>query len=192
MVAVNSTMQALGSVAPDFNLPNTNNNNTLLSRERLTGKPLLIMFICNHCPFVIHIMQCLVEISNAAQNNGFEVIAISSNDIEKYPQDGPEAMRDLAKQYGIKFAYLFDETQSIAKAYGAACTPDFFIYDSQHRLQYRGQMDSSRPNNNIQVTGDDLQKALDAVANNKAVADDQIPSIGCNIKWKTGNAPEYF
>lgn len=192
MVAVNSTMQALGSVAPDFNLPNTNNNNTLLSRERLIGKPLLIMFICNHCPFVIHIMQCLVEISNAAQNNGFEVIAISSNDIEKYPQDGPEAMRDLARQYGIKFAYLFDESQSIAKAYGAACTPDFFIYDSQHRLQYRGQMDSSRPNNNIQVTGDDLQKALDAVANNKAVADDQIPSIGCSIKWKTGNAPEYF
>lgn len=192
MVAVNSTMQALGTVAPDFNLPNTNQLNSRLNSESLIGKPLLVMFICNHCPFVIHIMERLTEVSNAAQNNGFEVIAISSNDTEKYPQDGPDAMREFANHYGLKFAYLFDETQSVAKAYGAACTPDFFIYDNQHCLQYRGQMDGSRPSNNIKVTGDDLQNALQAVLNDQAVDSNQIPSIGCNIKWKAGNEPDYF
>lgn len=192
MAAVNSTMQALGSTAPEFKLPDTNTADSLVSRESVAGKPLLIMFICNHCPFVIHIMERLVELANNAQDNGFAVVAISANDVEKYPQDGPDAMRDFAREYGMKFAYCFDESQSVAKAYGAACTPDFYLYDSQHRLQYRGQMDGSRPGNAIAVSGNDLQNAIDSIANGATVDQHQIPSIGCNIKWKAGNEPEYF
>lgn len=192
MVAVSSTMQALGSTAPDFNLPDTNNADSRISLESLSGKPLLIMFICNHCPFVIHIMERLTALAHDAQDAGFAVIAISSNDIEKYPQDGPGAMREFAKEYGMKFAYCFDESQSVAKAYGAACTPDFFVYDSEHRLQYRGQMDDSRPGNTIEVSGNDLESAIVAITKNTAVEQNQTPSIGCNIKWKVGNEPEYF
>ena len=200
MVAVNSTMQALGSAAPDFSLPNTNTNsktntnpdNELLNRESLAGTPLLVMFICNHCPFVVHIIERLVALANSAQENGFGVVAISSNDVENYPQDGPQPMRDFAHKTGMNFAYLFDESQSVAKAFGAACTPDFFIYDAEHRLKYRGQMDASRPANNVAVTGNDLHAALTAVKNGKPVNGDQAPSIGCNIKWKAGNEPDYF
>lgn len=192
MAAVNSTMQVLGTSAPDFSLPNTNDEMTLFSRSTLVGKPLMVMFICNHCPFVIHVMERLTELANSAHKAGVGVVAISSNDIQKYPQDGPEAMRNFAKEYGIEFAYLFDEDQSIAKAYGASCTPDFFIYDQQHRLQYRGQMDASRPGNTIAVSGNDLHVALEAVVNGTKPNAEQHPSIGCNIKWKVGNEPDYF
>jgi thiol-disulfide isomerase/thioredoxin len=192
MVAVKSTMQALTSAAPDFNLVNTNNANSFVSRASLAEKPLLIMFICNHCPFVIHIIERLVELANNAQEKGFAVVAINSNDVEKYPQDGPDAMRGFAKETGMKFAYCFDESQSVAKAYGAACTPDFYIYNSNHHLQYRGQMDGSRPSNAVAVSGNDLQNAIDAILNDTNINQNQTPSIGCNIKWKAGNEPEYF
>lgn len=192
MVAVNSTMKALGTAAPDFKLPNTVANNKLVSRESLAGKPLLVMFICNHCPFVIHIIERLIELSNYATDNGFAVVAINSNDIEKYPQDGPVPMHKFSQQYGMKFAYLFDETQEIAIAYSAACTPDFFVYDAEHRLQYRGQMDDSRPGNSTPVSGLDLEHALQAIVNGDKVNIDQTPSIGCNIKWRAGNEPNYF
>lgn len=192
MAAVNSTMQTLGSTAPDFTLPNANGHNLPLSRTSLHGKPLLVMFICNHCPFVIHIIERLVTLSNNALDNGFEVLAINSNDIEKYPQDGPVLMREFAHEKGMNFAYLFDESQAVAQQFGAACTPDFFVYDENHHLQYRGQMDDSRPNNAIAVTGNDLQKALDAIAHRQPVDPNQRPSIGCNIKWKAGNEPDYF
>lgn len=192
MVAVNSTMQTLGSQAPDFKLPNANNSNMLEGLEDYSNQPLLIMFICNHCPYVIHVIERLVELSNQASDDGFAVLAINSNDVENYPQDGPGPMKAFAEQYGMKFAYLFDETQEIAKAYGAACTPDFFVYDAQHRLQYRGQMDQSRPSNSIIVSGDDLEHALDAIKNGEPTQSNQTPSIGCNIKWKAGNEPDYF
>lgn len=192
MAAVNSTMQSLGSRAPDFKLPNTNANSTLVNRLDYIGKPLLVMFICNHCPYVIHIIERLVELSNEAADNGFAVAAINSNDVDKYPQDGPIPMTSFAENTGMKFAYLFDETQEVAKAYGAACTPDFFVYDAEHRLQYRGQMDGARPNNSIAVSGDDLIHAVNAIINGHPIQEKQVPSIGCSIKWKAGNEPDYF
>lgn len=192
MVAVPSTMQALGSPARPFSLPNVSDDNTLVSEQSLASAPLLIMFICNHCPFVVHIAGPMAALANAAQQQGFAVVAISANDAQAYPQDGPEAMFEFAKQYGFEFPYLFDESQEVAKAYGAACTPDFFVYDNNHRLQYRGQMDGSRPGNNVDVTGGDLQQAIDDVLAGRATDENQVPSIGCNIKWRVGNEPDYF
>jgi len=191
MVAVQSTMQAIGSAAANFSLPDvqTTQHISLSSKE---GKPLLVMFICNHCPFVVHIAERMVEIGNQAAKDGFAVVAISSNDVENYPQDGPDAMALFAQEHGFEFPYLYDESQAVAKAYGAACTPDFFIYDANHALQYRGQMDSSRPGNGEDVTGSDLSAALIAVKSGVVTSDNQVPSIGCNIKWKAGNAPDYF
>ena len=150
------------------------------------------MFICNHCPYVLHLIEPLVKIANKAQEDGFGVVAISANDVDVYPQDGPEQMRRFADQHGFDFPYLFDETQSVAKAYRAACTPDFFVYSRQHRLQYRGQMDGSRPSNNHPVDGQDLTAALQAVLAEKPTTEKQTPSIGCNIKWRPGNEPDYF
>lgn len=192
MASVNSTMQALGTIAPDFNLPNTANNNEFVSLASFDGKPLLVMFICNHCPYVIHIIDRLVSLSNKAVDNGFAVVAINSNDVEKYPQDGPVPMRKFARQHEMKFAYLFDETQEVAMSYRAACTPDFFVYDNEHRLQYRGQMDGSRPGNSTPVNGQDLETALNSVIHGNDMNNNQIPSIGCNIKWRAGNEPDYF
>lgn len=192
MVAVPSTMQALGSPVKSFSLPNVAANNQLISQTDFAGKPILVMFICNHCPYVIHIADKMAEVANKAQEQGFGVVAISSNDAQAYPQDGPQAMAAFAKQYGFKFPYLFDESQEIAKAFGAACTPDFFIYDNNHRLQYRGQMDSSRPNNQSPVDAADLQKAINDVLAQRQTDENQIPSIGCNIKWRAGNEPDYF
>ena len=191
MAAVNSTMVELSSNAPEFNLTDTRDGQ-LVSLAQAQDKPVLIMFICNHCPYVIHIIEPLVEIANQAKKDGFFVVAISANDVENYPQDSPENMSKFAKQYGFEFPYLFDEDQSVAKAYKAACTPDFYVYNQHHKLRYRGQMDSARPNNQKSVSGDDLRNALSAVKAGIALEEPQLPSIGCNIKWKSGNQPDYF
>jgi len=192
MVAVTSTMQALGSSAPDFALPDVTADNTVCRLVDYADKPLLIMFICNHCPYVVYVMRELAVLSNRARRDGYGVLAISSNDAHDYPQDGPAAMMIFASQYGFEFPYLYDESQQVARAYGAACTPDFYVYDKSHKLRYRGQMDSSRPNNGKPVTGENLTAALGAVLTVDAVDSQQIPSMGCNIKWRRGNEPDYF
>ena len=191
MSAVSSTMPELGSRAIDFKLEDVTSHNAV-SLSGAIGKPVLLMFICNHCPFVLHITQVMAELANQAQKDSFFVAAISSNDILKYPQDSPENMQAFAKQYGFDFPYLFDQSQSIAKNYRAACTPDFFVYDKEHKLVYRGQMDDARPTNSSIVSGNDLRNALNAVLRGTRVPQEQIPSIGCNIKWRSGNEPDYF
>lgn len=192
MVAVLSTMQDLGGLAKPFELPDVANDNRKVALDDLAGQAILLMFICNHCPYVIHVMPELVELANRAKLKGFAVLAISSNDAQSYPQDGPEPMNTFARQYGFEFPYLYDESQEVAKNYGAACTPDFFVYDANHRLQYRGQMDESRPGNGKLVTGADLQSALDAIRGGRVPSEAQTPSVGCNIKWRAGNEPDYF
>lgn len=190
MVKTASTMISLGTQAPDFSLVNI--DGTVVSRSDFTGKPLLVAFICNHCPFVVHIRKALQEFAAEYQTKGLAIIGISSNDIVAYPQDGPDRMQDEARTAGYTFPYLFDETQDVARAYQAACTPDFFLFDRNHGLAYRGQFDSSRPGNGLPVTGQDLRAAVDAVLAGKPVPDEQRPSIGCNIKWKAGEEPAYF
>lgn len=190
MVAVNSTMLPLGTAAPNFQLPDVSGKNVSLADFK--GKPLLVMFICNHCPYVKHIRSGLAQLGHDYIPRGAAIVAISSNDVENYPQDGPDKMKEEAKSAGYNFPYLYDATQSVAKAYRAACTPDFFLFDKDHRLAYRGQFDDSRPGNSAAVTGKDMREALDAVLAGKAPASAQKPSIGCNIKWKAGNEPEYF
>jgi peroxiredoxin len=190
MVAVNSTMLPIGTAAPDFRLPDTNGQTVSLADFK--GRPLLVMFICNHCPFVKHIRAGLAQLGRDYPSRGAALVAISSNDADGYPADSPEKMKQEAKDAGYLFPYLYDESQAVAKAYRAACTPDFFLFDKDHRLVYRGQLDDSRPGNNLPVTGKDLRAALDAVLAGKPVSPTQKPSIGCNIKWKSGNAPDYF
>ncbi len=191
MVMTASTMLPLGSQAPDFSLPNV--DGTTVSLADFDGKPgLLVMFICNHCPFVVHLREALAQFAREYQEKGLAVVAISSNDIESYPQDGPEAMKQEAEAQGYTFPYLLDETQEVAKAYHAACTPDFFLFDADRKLVYRGQFDDSRPESGIPVTGADLRAACDAVLARQPVPSEQKPSIGCNIKWKAGSEPDYF
>jgi peroxiredoxin len=190
MTAVNSTMLPLGTAAPDFCLPDTNGKSVSLSDFK--GKPLLVMFICNHCPYVKHIRAGLAQLARDYLLRGAAIVGISSNDVANYPADSPDKMKAEAKDAGYNFPYLHDETQTVAKAYRAACTPDFYIFDKNHRLVYRGQFDDSRPGNNLPVTGKDLRVALDAVLAGKPVSPNQKPSIGCNIKWKPGNEPDYF
>jgi peroxiredoxin len=185
-----STMLELGTTAPDFELPDT--NGAMVSRGDHAGKPLLVMFICNHCPFVKHVRAKLAELGRAYQAKGVGVVGISSNEVANYPDDSPRNMKREAAEAGYTFPYLYDETQAVAKAYRAACTPDFFLFDKAHRLVYRGQMDSSRPGNDVPITGEDLTAAIEAVLSGKPVSAEQKPSAGCNIKWKAGNAPEYF
>ncbi|MDZ7807883.1 MAG: thioredoxin family protein [Gracilimonas sp.] len=188
MSATPSTMLEIGTKAPDFNLESVNGGNLSLTYTD-QSKGFVIMFICNHCPYVLHIEDGLVKLANEYISKGIGFIAISSNDVEKYPQDSPEKMAE--KDY--PFPYLYDETQEVAKAYKAACTPDFFVFDESKKLVYRGQFDSSRPKNDKPITGNDLRNALDAVLEGKTISEEeQIPSIGCNIKWKPGNEPEYF
>lgn len=191
MAATASTMPELGAAAPDFRLPDTNGKTVWLADFK-SAPALLVMFICNHCPFVKHIRSELARLGRDYQARGVGIVAINSNDVVKYPDDGPPKMAEEAKTAGYSFPYLFDETQEVAKVYGAACTPDFFLYDGQRRLVYRGQLDDSRPNNGVPVTGKDLRAAIDAVLAKRPAPGDQKPSIGCNIKWKPGNAPEYF
>jgi len=186
-----STMLELGTQAPTFSLPNTEGQQIDLSSFS-ESKALLVMFICNHCPYVIHIRETLATMTNEYMKQGVAVVAINSNDADKYPQDSLKNMKSERASCNYHFEYLFDETQEIAKKYMAACTPDFFLFDSNQELVYRGQMDDSRPGNNIENSGVDLRNALDAVLDNGKMPEKQIPSMGCNIKWKSGNEPQYF
>ena len=191
MAQTPSTMLPLGTNAPNFQLPDPSGKITLLADFK-NAPALLVAFICNHCPFVIHIRKEFASFAKEYQKRGVGIVAISSNDAENYPQDGPAKMAEESKKAGYTFPYLYDETQEVAKAYQAACTPDFFLFDRDHRLVYRGQFDDSRPSNDRPVTGKDLRAALDAVLAGHPVSSEQKPSVGCNIKWKHENAPEYF
>ncbi|MFA5251264.1 MAG: thioredoxin family protein [Phycisphaerae bacterium] len=190
MTVTASKMVSLGMSAPDFSLPDTERNIVSLS-DFEQAPALLVVFMCNHCPFVKHILKDFVELAREYQDEGVAVVAISSNDIDDFPEDNPEMMAQKAKEAGFTFPYLYDETQEVAKAYGAACTPDFFLYDKDIKLVYRGQMDDSRPGNNVPITGSDLRAALEAVLEGKKVPTKQKPSMGCNIKWKKVNEPDY-
>lgn len=191
MVKTASTMMPLGAEAPDFSLPDL--DGTLVSLADYQDAPaLLVMFICNHCPFVKHVASELARLGRDYADRGVAVVAINANDVENYADDSPEKMREESKRQGYTFRYLYDETQEVAKAYRAACTPDFFLFDGNRRLIYRGQLDSSRPGSGNPVTGEDLRAALDAVLAGKPVPAEQRASIGCNIKWKPGCEPDYF
>jgi peroxiredoxin len=183
-------MLPLGTAAPEFLLPDTNGSQ--VSPADFKGKPMLVMFICNHCPFVKHIRAGLAQLGRDYGPRGLGIVAISSNDAANYPADAPDKMKEEARSAGYNFPYLHDESQSVAKSYRAACTPDFFLFDKAHRLAYRGQFDDSRPGNGVAVTGKDLREAAEAVLAGKDPAAAQKPSIGCNIKWKDGNEPDYF
>ena len=191
MARTPSTMLALGTPMPDFRLDDTVSGQPV-SPAALRDQPVLVMFICNHCPFVIHLRAELVALCNAAVERGLAVVAINANDRATHPQDGPEHMATLARQEAWRFPYCFDESQEMAMAFTAACTPDFFLFDAQHTLAYRGQLDDSRPGSGIPVTGADLSAAIDAVLAGQSPSSDQKPSLGCNIKWKSGNAPSDF
>jgi thiol-disulfide isomerase/thioredoxin len=184
MAATPSTMVSLGTPAPMFTLTDVVSGKTVSLPHRKGAVATVIMFICNHCPYVKHINQALVKLAGNYQDHGISFIAISSNDATTYPEDGPEKMKTVALHQKYPFPYLYDETQEVARAFDAACTPDFFVYDKNLKLVYRGQFDDSRPGNTIPVTGNDLRQALDCVVANKPVSDQQKPSIGCNIKWK--------
>jgi peroxiredoxin len=191
MALTPSTMLPLGTPAPDFALPDTNGRTTRLS-DFSDLKALLIAFICNHCPYVKHVRPEFAKLATEYQEKGVGVVAISSNDAEKYPDDSPAKMKQEALAAGYTFPYLYDESQKIAQAYRAACTPDFYVFDADRKLVYRGQLDDSRPESDKPLNGADLRAALDATLAGQPVAEDQKPSIGCNIKWKPGNEPDYF
>lgn len=191
MVKTASTMLPLGTKAPEFKLPNVDGTQVQLS-DLSGGKALVVLFICNHCPFVKHIAGELVNLYRDYASKGVRFVGISSNDVSTHPDDSPEKMKLEAQQQGYEFPYLYDETQAVAKAYHAACTPDIFVFDEALKLVYRGQIDDSRPGNGKLVTGADLRAALDAILAQVPVATKQTPSIGCNIKWRSGQEPEYF
>lgn len=180
MARTPSTMVQLGSPAPDFNLLNPATDKFVTRDELRKEKGLLVIFMCNHCPFVKHILTGLRDLGSDYRNSDIGLVAISSNDVANYPDDAPEKMPEL----NLGFAYLYDETQQVAKAYDAACTPDFFLYDGNLKLVYRGQFDGSRPGNDVPVTGEDLRRAMDCLIKGEQVPTDQTPSLGCNIKWK--------
>lgn len=184
MANTQSNMLALGTVAPPFWLKDTNSSNHYNLQEIKGQKGTLVMFICNHCPFVHHVLDEIIMIANDYRVQGIGIVAISSNDPVKYPQDGPERMTTFAFENKIDFPYLFDETQEVAKAYHAACTPDFYLFNSRDILVYRGQLDDSRPGNNIPLSGSDLRNAIDGILYNRSISQEQKPSMGCNIKWK--------
>lgn len=179
-----SKMIPLGTLAPNFTLPDTVSGKTVSLQDLKSDKATVIMFICNHCPFVKHVDAQLVALARDYQTKGVSFIAISSNDVDNYPQDSPELMTEEATKVGYSFPYLYDESQEVAKAYDAACTPDFYVFDKDLKCAYRGQLDSSRPGNGLPVTGADLRAALDEVLEGKDVSAPQIPSVGCGIKWK--------
>jgi peroxiredoxin len=190
MVSVESTMLPIGTKAPNFSLPDTEGK--AVSHTDFVGKPLLVMFICNHCPYVLHVRPELAKIGREYSEKGVAIVAISANDAKNYPADSPEKMKEEKANAGYVFPYLYDESQEVAKAYTAACTPDFFLFDAEHKLYYRGRLDESRPKNEALLTGADLRAALDAVLAGAPPPEIQRPSMGCNIKWKEGNAPQYF
>jgi peroxiredoxin len=183
-MAVESVMLPLGTTAPTFNLPDTVSGKNIDLAEAQSDLATVVMFLCNHCPYVKHVNEGLVRLANEYQAKGVTFVAISSNDIEAYPDDSPQRMKEVAAEQGYPFPYLYDEDQSVARAYKAACTPDFYVFDKDMNLVYRGQMDSSRPNSGVPVTGEDLRAALDAVIAGEPVPADQRPSMGCSIKWK--------
>lgn len=191
MVRTPSTMLPLGTPAPAFSLPSAEGKTVSLA-DFQNAPALLVMFICNHCPFVKHVADELANLGRDYQAKGAAVVAISSNDVVAHPDDSLDKMREESHRRGYTFPYLFDETQSVAKAYAAACTPDFYLFDKSQKLAYRGQLDDSRPQSGTPVTGRDLRAALDAVLAGKPVNPEQRASLGCNIKWKAGNEPEYF
>jgi peroxiredoxin len=191
-MAVTSTMLPLGTTAPDFALDDVVSGNKV-SLSDFDDKPaMLVMFICNHCPYVQHVRAELARFGRDYEDSGLGLVAISSNDADQYPEDGPEAMRREAETVGYTFPYLFDEDQVVAARYTAMCTPDFFLFDSNRELVYRGRFDESRPNSGVPVTGEDLRAAVDALLAGNPVGDEQWPSMGCSIKWKPGNTPAYF
>lgn len=191
MAQTPSTMLPLGTVAPAFTLPDTTLQQ--VSLETFAGAPaLLVMFICNHCPFVKHLRSELAQLGRDYVAQGLGIVAISSNDADAYPADSPAKMIEEQQAAGYNFPYLFDGTQEVAKSYRAACTPDFYLFDKDRRLVYRGQFDDSRPSNGLPVTGKDLRAAIDAVLAGKPVSTEQRPSIGCNIKWRPGQEPDYY
>jgi peroxiredoxin len=191
MALTNSTMLPLGTKAPDFSLPDTNSKEVSLAHFK-DAPALLVMFLCNHCPYVQHVAFAVAKLAAEYQKKGVGVVGINSNDAQKYPADSPAMMREEIARVGYTFPYLYDQTQSAAKAYRAACTPEFYVFDKDQKLVYRGRFDESSPGNAVPTTGNDLRAALDAVLAGKPVPSDQKPSIGCNIKWKPGNEPDYF
>lgn len=192
MVLTPSTMLPIGAEAPDFKLEDVVSGKIISRDDFKKDKGLLVMFICNHCPFVKHVRTELGKLSKDYATKPMGMVGINSNDISTHPDDRPEKMKSFAKENNWLFPYLFDETQAVAKRYRAACTPDFFLFSNKMKLVYRGQLDGSRPENGKPVTGEDLRSAMDAVLIDKSVNQDQKPSMGCNIKWKKGNAPDYF
>jgi peroxiredoxin len=188
-MAVTSTMMPLGTRAPDFSLPDVVSGRTVTLRDFDDRIGLLVMFICRHCPYVAHVRPALAALAREHIDSGLGIVAISANDPDTYPEDAPGGLAAEAVEAGYTFPYLFDETQGVAKAYTAVCTPDFFLFDRERRLAYRGQFDSSRPRNDVPVTGEDLRAAIDAVLDGREVSDDQRPSVGCGIKWRPGNEP---
>lgn len=191
MARTPSTMLALGTKAPDFDLYDPRGGGRVALAD-FAGKPLLVAFICNHCPYVVHIRDAFAAFARQCVERGVNVVAINSNDVENYPDDSPERMAEAARQYDYPFPYLFDESQFVAQAYRAACTPDFFLFDAPGELYYRGQFDGSRPGNDVPVTGSDMRAAVDALLQGAAAPEIQLASLGCNIKWKPGNEPDYF
>ncbi|MCY4398070.1 MAG: thioredoxin family protein [Gemmatimonadetes bacterium] len=192
MALVPSTMLPLGTPAPDFSLPEPSTGRTVSLGDFRDGRALLVVFLSNHCPFVKHIADRLATVAGRYQRDGLAVVGINANDVALHPEDSPDAMKREVERRGYTFPYLFDETQEVATAYRAACTPDFFLFEGGRRLAYRGQFDASRPSLDVPVTGDDLRAAMDAVLAGQAPPAEQVPSVGCNIKWKPGNEPEWF
>lgn len=194
MALTPSTMLPLGTTAPDFALPDTVSGKVVRRDDFAGKKGLLVVFLCNHCPYVKHVAEGLAKLTSEYQAKGVGVVGISPNDVAGFPADGPELMKAEAAKQGYAFPYLYDETQAVAKAYRAACTPDFFLFDAAFKLYYRGQMDASRPRvaNILPVTGEDLRKALDALLAGAPAPEPQTPSVGCNIKWIPGQEPDYF
>ncbi|MBD2514061.1 thioredoxin family protein [Nostoc sp. FACHB-973] len=192
MALTASTMLPLGTKAPDFHLPEVVSGKTTSLSTFADKKALLVMFICRHCPFVKHVQQELVQIGKDYFTSDLAIVAISANDAKNYPDDAPESLQAFATEQGFTFTLCYDESQETAKAYTAACTPDFFVFDGSRQLVYRGQLDDSRPSNGKPVTGADLRGAIEAVLADKPVTTEQKPSVGCNIKWKPGNQPSYF
>ena len=192
MVLIPSTMLALGTPAPELALRDTVSERTMSLADFATKRALVVMFICNHCPYVVHVADGIASFARDYERKDVAIVAVSANDPRTHPDDAPSKLAAEARRRGYRFPYLFDEQQEVAKAYTAACTPDFFVFDEARKLAYRGQFDSSRPGNGIPVSGADLRAAVDAVLAGKSPAAEQRPSLGCNIKWRRGNEPAYF
>ncbi|MFW6198378.1 MAG: thioredoxin family protein [Acidobacteriota bacterium] len=193
MVLTDSTMLPLGTEIPTFSLRDAVSGRTLSPEDVAGERGTLVMFLCNHCPYVQHVLPELRRLAEEYRDRGIGMVAINANDIDNYPQDSPENMKELAESEGWGFPFLMDDTQEVAKAYRAACTPDFFVFDADDCLVYRGRLDGSRPGNDVELTGEDLRAALDALLQGETIpAEEQKPSAGCNIKWKQGNEPDYF